>query len=84
MIKKFFREHSHLKLALQQLGLFGGGWRIQVYNTTWDCGVEPIFEHYITNEDLDKLKVDFETAIMTPIINWWEDIQERRRKEKVK
>lgn len=78
MIKKFFSEHSHLKLSLQQLGLFGGGWRIQIYNTTWDSGFEPIFEHYILNKDIDKLNVDFETVIMTPIINWWEEINERR------
>lgn len=78
MIKQFFKENSHLKLGLQQLGVFGGGWKIQVYNTTWDFGVDPIFEHYILNEEIDKLNVDFETAIMTPIINWWEDIKERR------
>lgn len=81
MIEKFFREHSHLKLSLQQLGLFGGGWQIEIYNTTWDGGIEPIFRHYIMNETIENLNVDFETIIMTPIINWWEDNEKRRRRE---
>lgn len=78
MIKKFFKEHDHLKLGLQHLGLYGGGWKIQVYNTTYDSGFESIFEHYILDEEMENLNVNFETAIITPIINWYEDCIERR------
>ena len=69
MIKNFFEEHTHLKLALQHLGINGGGWLIQVYNTTYDSGYEPVFSHFVTDFDIEHLKVDFETIIMTPIIN---------------
>ena len=79
MIKEFFKKNSHLKLGLQHLGLYGGGWKIEVYNTTYDFGIEPIFEHYILDEELESLNVDFETAIMTPVIDWKRCIEERRK-----
>ena len=81
MIEKFFREHSHLKLSLQHLGVHGGSWRIQIYNTTLDFGIDPIFEHYITDETIKNLNIDFETVIMSPIINWLEDIEKKRKEE---
>ena len=27
--------------------------------------------HFIEDKEIDELNVDFETAIMTPVINWW-------------
>ena len=80
-IKEFFKDHDHLRFTLQHLDIFDGGWEIRIYNTTYDFGIEPIFEHYILDEELESLNVDFETAIMTPVINWKEDL-ERKRKEK--
>lgn len=82
MIKEFFEEHAHLRLSLQYsawLNSDDSGWKIQIYNTTFDCGVEPIFKHYITDETINKLLVDFETAIMTPILNWWEECEKQIR-----
>ena len=79
-IKEFFEEHTHLKLGLQHLGIFGGGFQIQVYNTTWDP-FEPIFVHFVTDFDVNHLNVDFETIIMTPIINWWRDCENKRREQ---
>ena len=76
MIKEFFKKNSHLKL--QHLDLFGGGWKIEIYNTTYDFGINPIFGHYIADEELERLNVDFETAIMTPVINWKEDLEKKR------
>ena len=79
-LKKFLEEHDcHLKIAIQHLGIFGGGFNIQVYNTTCDylCQ-EPIFEHFISDEDIAKLNVDFDTAIMIPIENWWNDFLQKR------
>ena len=78
MIKDFFKKNSHLKLGLQHLDLLGGGWKIEIYNTTYDFGIDPIFEHYIVDEELERLNVDFETAIMTPVINWKEDLEKKR------
>ena len=81
MIKEFLKNNSHLKLGLQHLGVYGGGWKIQIYNTTYDSGIEPIFEYYILDEELEQINVDFETAIMTPVINWKKDMEDKRRKE---
>lgn len=84
MIKKFLEEHTHLKLAIQHLGIYGGGFMVQVYNTTWDSGYEPIHEHFISDFEIEHLRVDFETAIMTPIVNWWEEIEKERRERMAK
>lgn len=74
MIKKFFEEHDHLRFALQHLDIFGGVWEIRIYNTTYDFGIDPIYTHIIRDNELDNLNVDFETAIMTPVIDWWETV----------
>ena len=71
MIKEFFKEHDHLRFSLQHLDAFDGGWKISIYNTTYDFGVDTIYTHFIEDKEIDELNVDFETAIMTPIINWW-------------
>ena len=70
-IKEFFKEHDHLRFALQHLSIFDGGWEIRIYNTTYDLGVDPIYTYFIEDKEIDELNVDFETAIMTPVINWW-------------
>lgn len=82
MIKKFLEEHHHLKLATQHLGIHGGGFMVQVYNTTWDytCS-EPIFEHFVTDFDLANLNVNFETAIITPVISWWDVVNKKQKGE---
>jgi hypothetical protein len=73
-MEAFFTTNSHLKLSLQHLDLFGGCWKIQIYNTTIDYAcMEPIFEHLVTDDLVKNCKVSFETLIMTPILNWWED-----------
>lgn len=81
MIKEFFNKNTHLKLSLQHVGINGGGFEIKVYNTTWDYCFSPIFMHFVSDFDIEHLKVDFETIIMTPIINWWDDIEQRRLKK---
>lgn len=47
-----------------------------VENTNFDIyyglGMGPIFTHAIADDEMDYLKADFEAAIMTPVINWWE------------
>ena len=70
-IREFFKEHDHLRFTLQHLDIFDGGWEIRIYNTTYDFGFEPIYTHFIEDKEMDALNVDFETAIMTPIINWY-------------
>lgn len=75
MLKEFFEEHDHLWFRLQRIDrqCYGGGWLIRIYNTTLDLGcTEPIYEHIILDSEINNSNVDFETIIMTPVINWWD------------
>ena len=77
MIKEFLEKYTHLKIAIQQLEIHGGCFRIQVYNTTYD-NFEPVFEHFITNFEISNAAFDFETAIVVPITNWLEECKMKR------
>ena len=77
MMKDFLKENTHLRISIQHLGLFGGGFEVKVHNTTHDI-LGYIFRHFITDEELESLNVDFETAIMTPIVNWWKETNPMR------
>ena len=84
-IKEFFKDHDHLRFTLQHLDIFDGGWEIRIYNTTYAFGVDPIYTHFIEDKEIDELNVDFDTAIMTPVINWWKttlSYDEEKEKEK--
>ena len=73
MLKEFFENHDHLCFRLQRTGRHGGGWLIWIYNTTLDLGcTEPIYEHIVLDSEINNSNVDFETIIMTPVINWWD------------
>lgn len=75
MIKEFFEKHDHLCFKLQRTGRHSGGWLIRIYNTTLDLGcIDPIYEHIILDSEINNSNVDFETIIMTSVINWWEGI----------
>ena len=44
-----------------------------------------IYAHFIEDKEIDELNVDFDTAIMTPVINWWKttlSYNEEKEKEK--
>ena len=72
MLKEFFEEHDHLCFRLQRTGRHSG-WLIRIYNTTLDLGcTEPIYEHIVLDSEINNSNVDFETIIMTPVINWWD------------
>ena len=70
MLKKFLQEHPHLSVKFSYFGRLGGYWEVQVFNHTFDF-CTPIFEYKMTSEELDALNVDFETALMTSVTNWW-------------
>lgn len=72
MIKEFFEKHSHLIFTLEHLCMPCGMWRIRIYDVYYGVGMGPIFTHAIADDEVDYLKADFEAAIMTPVINWWE------------
>ena len=73
MIKEFFEKHSHLIFTLDRyLCMHCGVWRIRIYDINYGLGLGPIFTHVISDDEIDYLKTDFEAAIMTPVINWWE------------
>lgn len=74
MIKEFFEEHNHLCFKLQHIDSHNGGWQIQIYNTTLDFGcTDTIYKHIVLDCEINDSNVDFETMIMTPVINWWKD-----------
>lgn len=77
MIKDFLKEYDHFRLSIQHLDLFDGCWEVRLYNTTLDP-FEPIFKHRITDLEIDNLNVDFETIIMTPVINCIKDLEANR------
>ena len=78
MIKELFKEHDYLRFSLQHHNIYGGEWEICIYNTACDFGTEPIFAHYIIDKELESLNVDFETAIMIPVLNWKNDLDKRK------
>lgn len=78
MVKEFLEKYPHFKLAIQHLGIFNGSWEVSVYNTTYDC-FTPIFRYYITDAELMCLNVSFEVAIMTPVLNWAEGLENNRK-----
>lgn len=80
-MKEFLKENDHLQISIQHLGIYGGCFKVEVFNTTFDCGLEPVFRHYILDQELDILYVDFDTAILTPIKIWLEDLKESCEKE---
>lgn len=72
MIKEFFEKYDHLCFKLQHDSRYGGGWLMQIYNTTLDFGCkEPIFQQRILDSEFNDSNADFETVIMIPVINWW-------------
>ena len=73
-MKEFLKKYGWLKITIQHLDLHGGGWQIEVHNTTYDL-FEPIFKHYVTDMEMDNLNVAFETVVMTPIISWWDSLR---------
>lgn len=79
MLEEFLKTHSHLSIKFSYHRARGYYWMIQIFNTTFDL-CTPIFEYKMTAEELDNLNVDFETALMTPVVNWWDN---RHKKEEL-
>ena len=52
------------------------GWRIRLYDGP--NGIM-LFNHKILATAIENLNVDFETAIMTPIISWYEQQMEEKK-----
>lgn len=81
MIKEFLKEHPYLRLNIKYIkdiwvtnGLYESCWRIQLCD-----GTTVMFEHFILDTAIENLNVDFETAIMTPIISWYEQQMEEKK-----
>ena len=82
MIKEFFEKHSHLIFTLEHLCMPCGMWRIRIYDVNYGLGYGPIFTQAISDDEADYLKADFEAAIMTPVIDWWETSHQLLEKNK--
>lgn len=77
MIRQFLKDHPYLSVKISYFTSLGGRWVIQIYNSTFDRCI-PIFEYTLLEEELNDLNVVFETALMTPVLNWWDN---RHKKE---
>ena len=69
MIKEFFKEHDHLRFALQHLDIFDGGWEIRIYNTTYDFGVDPIYTYFIEDKEIVRLLIGGKIETLQEIVN---------------
>lgn len=79
MIKEFLKEHPFLRLEIVYIdGFWENGWQIRLYD---DRTRIMLFSHKILATAIENLNVDFETAIMTPIINWYEQQMEVKRND---
>ena len=72
--QEFLSTYTHYKIVEQYKNELGGGILIEIYDTTWTL-ITPIFRHFISQFDLDNLKVDYETMVMTPILNWHNNLK---------
>ena len=64
--KEFLYKYNNLRIS-EQYWDYGPGILVQVHDTNTHALV---FEHFISKFDLDNLKVDYETIVMTPIFSW--------------
>lgn len=72
-MQEFFTKNSHLKLSIQHLkSREHGCWLIAIYNTTFDCGLDPIFLHRLSDFEVENLNLRFEDIIMSPILTWYD------------
>lgn len=79
MIKEFLKEHPFFRLEIVYIdGFWENGWQIRLYD---DRTRIMLFSHKILATAIENLNVDFETAIMTPIINWYEQQTEEKRND---
>lgn len=76
MIKEFFKKNSHLKFTLGRSSQLGGCWVVEIFNQTYDR-TTPCFRHIYPDFECDNLNVDFDTFIMTPIISWSKEQDEK-------
>lgn len=77
MIKEFLKEHPFFRLEIEYInGVWENGWRIRLYDGP--NGIM-LFDHKILATAIENLNVDFETAIMTPIISWYEQQMEEKK-----
>jgi hypothetical protein len=77
MIKEFLKEHPFFRLEIVYIdGFWENGWHIRLYDGP--NGIM-LFNHKILATAIENLNVDFETAIMTPIISWYEQQMEEKK-----
>lgn len=77
MVKEFLKEHPFFRLEIVYIdGFWENGWQIRLYD---DRTRIMLFSHKILPTAIENLNVDFETAIMTPIISWYEQQMEGKK-----
>lgn len=77
MIKEFLKEHPFFRLEIVYIdGFWENGWHIRLYD---DRTRNTMYETTVSDTEIENLNVDFETAIMTPIISWYEQQMEEKK-----
>lgn len=77
MIKEFLKEHPYLRLEIKHInGVCDDCFRIRLYD---DRTRNTMYETTVSDTEIENLNVDFETAIMTPIISWYEQQMEEKK-----
>lgn len=77
MIKEFLKEHPYLRLEIKYInGVWNNCFRIRLYD---DRTHNTMYEITVSDTEIENLNVDFETAIMTPIISWYTQQMEEKK-----
>lgn len=77
MIKEFLKEHPYLRLDIKHInGVWEDCWQIRLHD---DRTHNTTFGIIILDTTIENLNVDFETAIMTPIISLYEQQMEEKK-----
>lgn len=80
MIKEFLKEHPYLRLEIKHInGVWDDCFRIKLYDDRRTRNT--MYEINILDTEIENLNVDFETAIMTPIISWYKQQMEVKRND---
>ena len=72
--QEFLSTHTNYKIVEQYKNELGGGILVEIYDTTWTL-ITPIFRHFISQFDLDNSLLDYEHLVMTPILNWYNNLK---------
>lgn len=78
MIKKFLSKYTQFAIKIQRLDSNNKNWKVDLYDKTYSP-YKPVFTHCISDATADAFSGKFETLVMAPIENWYEELEARRK-----